>query len=204
MGTNQRVRSKQKASSKGKSGQIRLISGLWRGRKLPVKDLEGLRPTTDRVKETLFNWLAMDIRDAKCLDCFSGSGSLGLEALSRYASKVTLLELDKGAANQLKANLQLLGASNGEVVQTNCLNYLKQPGQGFDVVFVDPPFRKDLVNPTCELLENNQWLTDDALVYIERESELTELDLPGNWSLLKEKIAGQVVYQLYIREAKED
>ncbi len=201
MGTNQRLRSKQKVNTSSKQGQIRIIAGQWRGRKLPVKDLEGLRPTTDRVKETVFNWLAMDVRDANCLDCFSGSGSLGLEALSRYAANALLLEKDKNAAKQLQINLVTVKASNGKVVCTDTLSFLTQAAQQeFDLVFVDPPFRKGLLEPCCESLENNGWLSENALIYVEREKELTQPNLPSNWSLIKDKTAGQVIYQIYQRQ----
>ncbi|MCE2597340.1 16S rRNA (guanine(966)-N(2))-methyltransferase RsmD [Motilimonas cestriensis] len=202
MGTNQRLRSKQKAINPTKDGQIRIIAGQWRGRKLPVKDLEGLRPTTDRVKETVFNWLAMDIREANCLDCFSGSGSLAFEALSRYASTAVLIEKDKLAAKQLETNLAAVKASNGKVVCTDSLAYLSKPAnQQFDIVFVDPPFRKGLLEPCCEQLESNNWLSMNALIYIEREKELTQPKLPFNWQLIKDKTAGQVIYQVYQRQA---
>ncbi|MCE2573874.1 16S rRNA (guanine(966)-N(2))-methyltransferase RsmD [Motilimonas eburnea] len=201
MGTNQRLRSKQKVNTSSKSGQIRIIAGQWRGRKLPVKDLEGLRPTTDRVKETVFNWLAMDVRDTNCLDCFSGSGSLGLEALSRYAASALLLERDKSAAKQLQTNFDTVKASNGKVVCTDTLAFLAQPAQQeFDLVFVDPPFRKGLLEPCCESLENNGWLSENALIYVEREKELTQPNLPSNWTLIKDKTAGQVIYQVYQRQ----
>ena len=102
-------------------GSVRLISGRWKGRKLPVRDVEGLRPTTDRVKETLFNWLATDIRDSRCLDLFAGSGSLGFEALSRYASHVMMVEMDKGAAQQLAKNLQTLQSQQARIIQQDAL-----------------------------------------------------------------------------------
>lgn len=114
--------------STGGAGQIRIIGGQWRGRKLPVPDSAGLRPTTDRVRETLFNWLAPVLPEARCLDCFAGSGALGLEALSRYAGSATLLELERPVAQQLTKNLQTLRASNGTVIQINALNCLAQPG----------------------------------------------------------------------------
>src|SRR5690606_3480130 len=108
----------KKPSSSG-SGQIRIIGGQWRGRKLPVTDSPGLRPTTDRVRETLFNWLAPHMVDARCLDCFAGSGALGLESLSRYAAHATLLEMERAVAQQLQKNLATLKAANGQVVNTN-------------------------------------------------------------------------------------
>ncbi|KVX01986.1 16S rRNA (guanine(966)-N(2))-methyltransferase RsmD [Shewanella frigidimarina] len=180
------------------SGQVRIISGQWRSRKLPIHDLEGLRPTTDRVRETLFNWLANDIRGAKVLDCFAGSGALCLEALSRDASFATIIELQKNAANQLKQNLATLQCQNAEVINADCLQVLAKgtPG-GFDIVFIDPPFRKDLVNKTIELLIQHQWLNPNAQIYLETESELTSVNVPETWVALKEKKAGQVCYRLY-------
>ena len=153
------------------SGQIRIIGGQWRGRKLPVPDSPGLRPTTDRVRETLFNWLAPVMTDAKCLDCFAGSGALGLEALSRYAAGATLLEMDRAVSQQLQKNLATLKAANAKVVNTNTLTFLAQPGTPHNVVFVDPPFRKGLLDETLNLLEIHGWLADEAWVYVESEVE---------------------------------
>ena len=193
--------SMKKTHSTG-SGQIRIIGGQWRGRKLPVPDSPGLRPTTDRVRETLFNWLAPDIVDARCLDCFSGSGALGLEALSRYAASATLLEMDRTVARQLQNNLATLKASQGNVVNTNTLTYLAQAGQPHDVVFVDPPFRKGLLEETLRLLEQQGWLADNALIYVESEVENGTPLTPASWSLHREKVAGQVAYRLYYRETQ--
>ncbi len=117
-----------KKPNRAPAGQIRIIGGQWRGRKLPVPDSPGLRPTTDRVRETLFNWLAPSMVDARCLDCFAGSGALGLEALSRYAASATLLEMERGVAQTLQQNLATLKASNAKVVNTNTLSFLAQKG----------------------------------------------------------------------------
>ncbi|MBZ6569759.1 16S rRNA (guanine(966)-N(2))-methyltransferase [Klebsiella sp. JL973] len=184
------------------SGQIRIIGGQWRGRKLPVPESPGLRPTTDRVRETLFNWLAPSIVDASSLDCFAGSGALGLEALSRYAANATLLEMERGVAQQLQKNLATLKASNAKVVNTNTLAFLAQAGAPHDIVFVDPPFRKGLLEETLKLLENNGWLSDEALIYIESEVENGLPPVPMNWHVYREKVAGQVAYRLYQREAQ--
>ena len=184
------------------SGQIRIIGGQWRGRKLPVPESPGLRPTTDRVRETLFNWLAPSIVDANCLDCFAGSGALGLEALSRYAANATLLDMERGVAQQLQKNLATLKASNAKVVNTNTLAFLAQAGAPHDIVFVDPPFRKGLLEETLKLLENNGWLSDEALIYIESEVENGLPPVPMNWHVYREKVAGQVAYRLYQREAQ--
>ncbi|MGE9552516.1 16S rRNA (guanine(966)-N(2))-methyltransferase [Erwinia amylovora] len=187
----------------GGAGQIRIIGGLWRGRKLPVPDSTGLRPTTDRVRETLFNWLAPDIQGARCLDCFAGSGALGLEALSRHAASATLLELERPVAQQLEKNLATLGANTGRVVNTNTLQFLAQRGEPHDLVFIDPPFRKGLLEQTIEQLESGGWLADEALVYVESEVENGMPPVPVSWQLHREKIAGQVAYRLYVRHASE-
>jgi len=182
------------------AGQIRLIGGQWRGRKLPVPHSPGLRPTTDRVRETLFNWLAPVIQGARCLDCFAGSGALGIEALSRYAGSATLLEFEKPVAQQLEKNLALLNAQNGQVVNVNTLNWLSKNGQVYDVVFLDPPFRKGILQDTIGLLDANGWLADEAWIYIESEVEHGAIPVPASWRLHREKIAGQVAYRLYHRE----
>lgn len=184
------------------SGQIRIIGGQWRGRKLPVPDSPGLRPTTDRVRETLFNWLAPSMVDATVLDCFAGSGALGLEALSRYATRATLLEMDRNVSQQLQKNLVTLKAANGKVVNTNTLNFLAQSGEPHTIVFVDPPFRKGLLDETLALLESNGWLADEALIYVESEVENGMPAVPASWSLHREKVAGQVAYRLFSREIK--
>ena len=191
-----------KKPTSGGSGQIRIIGGQWRGRKLPVPDSPGLRPTTDRVRETLFNWLAPSMVDTRCLDCFAGSGALGLEALSRYAASTTLLEMERHVAQQLQKNLATLKAEHGKVVNTNTLTYLNQSGTPHDVVFVDPPFRKGLLEETLNLLEVNGWLADGALIYVESEVENGLPPVPASWSLHREKIAGQVAYRLYHREVQ--
>lgn len=189
-----------KKNASSAAGQIRIIGGQWRGRKLPVPDSPGLRPTTDRVRETLFNWLAPVIQQARCLDCFAGSGALGLEALSRYAAHTTLLEMERAVAQQLTQNLALLRAENAEVVNTDALSWLAKSGTPFDVVFLDPPFRKELLNNTLALLEQQGWLAPDAWIYVETEAENAQLAIPENWQLHREKIAGQVAYRLYIRQ----
>lgn len=143
-------------------GQIRIIGGKWRGRKLPVFDSEGLRPTTDRIRETLFNWLIPVIQEARCLDCFAGSGALAIEALSRNAASATLIELERPVATQLATNLAKLEAKNAQVINSDALNYLAKAGTAYDVIFLDPPFRKELLQKTALLLEQNGWLTENS------------------------------------------
>ncbi|AWL10858.1 16S rRNA (guanine(966)-N(2))-methyltransferase [Saliniradius amylolyticus] len=184
-------------------GQIRIISGQWRGRKLPVLDHEGLRPTTDRNKETLFNWLAPYLADSRCLDGFAGSGSLGLEALSRHAAQVVFVEKHKAAAMQIQKNCQTLKLSpeQAQVRQTDLLSYLQGKEQPFDLVFLDPPFERNLLPTAIEALDQHQWLSPEALIYVESEQDLN-LDWPEHWQLLKQKQAGQVVYRLFQRQVE--
>lgn len=191
---------KKQSDKNASKGQIRIIAGQFRGRKLPVLMADGLRPTTDRVKETVFNWLMPYIQDANCLDCFAGSGGLGFEAISRGASVVTLVELNKLAAQQLKDNKALLKADNIQVIQQNALDFLHNNQQSYSLVFIDPPFRKGLAQQTAQLL-SEKGLTDDALIYVEMETDHNTQIMPSHWQLLKEKVAGQVVYRLYQNSA---
>lgn len=198
----QRRRPQNSLTKKNSSGSVRIISGLWRGRKLPVHDAEGLRPTTDRVKETLFNWIAQDIPHARCLDLFAGSGCLGFEAASRQADQVIMLELNPTVHQQLHSNIAMLKTDKISAIKTDALQYLNKPGTPFDIVFIDPPFRKGLLDETIDLLESNGWLHDASMIYIETEKELILPTLPTNWSLHREKTAGQVSFRLYQRIQK--
>jgi 16S rRNA (guanine966-N2)-methyltransferase len=184
------------AKRPGGSNTLRIIGGEWRGRKLRFADGEGLRPTTDRVRETLFNWLQPITAGARCLDLFSGSGALGLEALSRGASEVVFVDTNPKAIAALKENLQLLKADNAEVIRGDALSYLQQRPAAFDIVFLDPPFRKDLLQPVLQLLASDDLLSAGARIYIELESELGDPELPDGWEMLRSKRAGQVAYHL--------
>jgi 16S rRNA (guanine966-N2)-methyltransferase len=187
---------KKQSEKNAPKGHIRIIAGQHRGRKLPVLMADGLRPTTDRVKETVFNWLMPYIQDANCLDCFAGSGGLGFEAISRGASSAILVELNKSAAQQLNDNKALLKANNIRVIQQNALNFLHSNQQAYSLVFIDPPFRKGLAQKAAELLVE-KGLTDEALIYVEMEADDNLQIMPSHWQLLKEKVAGQVIYRLY-------
>ncbi len=175
--------------------QVRIIAGCWRGRKLSFAPVAGVRPTPDRVRETLFNWLSPVLRDARCLDLFAGSGALGIEAASRGAASVVLVDNDPQVVCCLREQLQLLGAAQIEVVQSAVEGWLSAPADPFDVVFLDPPFRRNLLPACMQALQNGGWLAADAYVYIEAESNL-ELALPKNWLLTRSKRAGQVGYHL--------
>ncbi|RCU50973.1 16S rRNA (guanine(966)-N(2))-methyltransferase RsmD [Corallincola holothuriorum] len=187
-----------KQANRAPTGQIRIIGGQWRGRRLPVLSGDGLRPTTDRVKETLFNWLMHDVRDARCLDLFAGSGGLGFESLSRHAQYTLLIEKAKPVALQLEKNLATLKATSGEVKCADALTLLAQkPPQPFDIIFIDPPFRQGLLHDLFALIETNGWLAKDGMVYLETEQELVLPPLPQAWRLYREKTAGQVAYRLF-------
>ena len=187
-------------------GSFRVIGGEWRSRRLNFPSIDGLRPTTDRVKETVFNWLASDIDGAKVLDLFAGSGSLGIEALSRGAESLTSIERDRSAAQAIRENLLILDKSgnvHAEVVQTDAIEWLKLNVNGqvptqYDLILLDPPFRQGLLDTCFELLDKSALLRTGSLVYLELEQERNDLQLPSNWKLLKEKIAGQVSYRLYV------
>ncbi|MGB2130770.1 MAG: 16S rRNA (guanine(966)-N(2))-methyltransferase RsmD [Marinobacterium sp.] len=187
---------------------LRIIGGTWRGRKLDFPTIEGLRPTPDRVRETLFNWLQADLPGAQCLDLFTGSGALGLEALSRGAGAVTFIDRAPEVISQLRTNLNLLKAQHAELIAASALDWLEQRAIDeeirYDLVFLDPPFRKGMVAPICTLLEQRNLLQSNALIYVETESELPLDGLPGNWRLHREKQAGQVAYRLFLRQPVTD
>lgn len=183
----------------GYPGKIRIIAGRWRGRRLEVPQAPGLRPTPDRVRETLFNWLAPHIEGARCLDLFAGTGALCLEALSRGAGEVIMVEQAPHAAQALRANLERLGAVNAEVANRDAVEYLGQPPAPFDIIFIDPPFQSDLVAVCAALIEERGWLKPGGLIYIETPSSLKPLPIPDVWELVRSKTAGQVGYHLVCR-----
>ncbi|TPV57960.1 16S rRNA (guanine(966)-N(2))-methyltransferase RsmD [Aestuariibacter sp. GS-14] len=179
----------------GRSGSVRIISGQWRGRRLPVLDAEGLRPSTDRTRETLFNWLMADVQDARVLDVFAGSGVLGMESLSRFASEATFIEKNSQAAGQLKKNLALLKAQ-ATVHQGDALQVLPALSGPFDLIFIDPPFQHNLVNPALQALQQHGLIAESAKIYIEQEVGAPPLLLPQGVSVLKHKQTGQFSYYL--------
>lgn len=183
-------------------GRLRIIGGEYRRRLLPVLDSPGLRPTPDRVRETLFNWLASATPGARVLDLFAGTGALGLEALSRGAASATFVERDPRVAEALGANLEVLGATlRGRVQVADALGFLASPppADPFTLAFLDPPFRQGLAEPCCLALEQG-WLTDEAYVYLETETELA-VAVPANWQLHREVRAGDSTGRLYRRTA---
>lgn len=182
------------------SNQLRIIGGEWRGRKLRFPDAPNLRPTPDRVRETVFNWLAPVIEGAKCLDLFAGSGALGLEALSRGAALSVFVDSHKKVTDALLEHLNLLNANDkAKVVQADSVKFLKTNAQPYDLIFLDPPYHLDLMQKVVPLLEEHGWLADTAMLYLEIEKRQSLPELPANWQLLKDKTAGEVNYFLFQR-----
>jgi len=184
--------------SRRQDGQLRIIGGQWRGRKLPVPTTgEAVRPTGDRIRETLFNWLAPTLPGARCLDLFAGSGALGLEALSRGAAEAVLVERDRGAAETLRRNLATLGAEGGRIEAADALAYLgRPPSAAFEVVFLDPPYETDLLSACCRALADQGWLAAGAQIYIESRAGAELPQLPAAWALRREGRAGRCRYRL--------
>lgn len=183
------------AGAGGAPGQVRIIAGRWRGSKLPVPDRPGLRPSGDRVRETLFNWLQPVLGGARVLDLFAGSGALGFEAGSRGAAEVVLVERDPGLAEGLRASATRLRADNVRVESADALRWLAGPADArFDLVFLDPPFDAALWEAAIAGL--SPWLATDARVYVESPRE-TAPAVPAGWELLREGRTRDVRYALY-------
>jgi 16S rRNA (guanine966-N2)-methyltransferase len=176
---------------------VRIIAGRWRARRVNFPDIPGLRPTPDRVRETLFNWLQHSVADSRCLDLFAGSGALGLEALSRGAMVVEFVEQDPAAARALQEQLiRLGGESKGRVLSMGAARYLRTPAKAFDIVFLDPPFGTNALAEYVPMLDAGSWVNPGGLVYLENERSAGMPLLPAHWELLKSKSAGEVGYHL--------
>jgi len=176
---------------------VRIIGGMWRGRRVAFPELPGLRPTPDRVRETLFNWLQHSVPGARCLDLFAGSGALGLEALSRGAREVVFVDDSFAAARNLHAQIAHLDASaRTRIMESDAGQYLRGAPEVFDIVFLDPPFGKGALRQYVEQLDAGAWLANGGLVYLESEKSAGVPDLPPQWELLKSKFAGEVGYHL--------
>jgi 16S rRNA (guanine966-N2)-methyltransferase len=180
---------------------LRIIGGRWRGRKLRFPRASDIRPTPDRVRETLFNWLGACVPGARCLDLFAGSGALGLEALSRGAGQVTFVEHDATAARELRARLAEWGAAGAQVERADALRYLQGEPRPFDVAFLDPPFTSQLLGTAAARLEAGGWLAAGARIYVECAARDGLPPLPASWAALKAKQTGEVGYHLFARGA---
>ncbi len=186
------------AAAKPLPGAVRIIGGQWRNRRLPVPDIPGLRPTPERVRETLFNWLQNWLEGARCLDAFAGTGALGLEAASRGAGNVLLLERASYLTQILQQHLTRLGATQCELMTADTLHWLAQPAyRQFDLVLLDPPFDRpaDLAQAITQLTHYG-WLAPGARIYLEWPAYYTPPELPAHWTVLRRQRAGQVAYLL--------
>ncbi|MCU0936039.1 MAG: 16S rRNA (guanine(966)-N(2))-methyltransferase RsmD [Gammaproteobacteria bacterium] len=177
-------------------GRVRIVGGRWRGRRLPVPDLPGLRPTPDRVRETLFNWLSPIIEGAACLDLFAGSGALGLEAASRGAARVVLVDENERVVAGLRELVAALGGAGVEVQRAEALAWLRRGAGPFDVAFLDPPFHRGLIAPACALIEQRGLLAPGGYAYLEAGEALTAETLPAGWEVVRSGRAGDVRYHL--------
>jgi len=179
-----------------RTGRLRIIGGQWRGRKLPFAAFAGVRPTPDRVRETVFNWLQGVIEGSRCLDLFAGSGAFGFEALSRGAASVVMVEQDLRVVQTLQQNAEQLRAENLEVVWCDAADYLRRTrGAPFDIAFLDPPYRDAGLSEWARRLAASGLLKHPAWVYLEAASDY-QLQLPPGWELLRSKRSGQVGHHL--------
>lgn len=186
---------------------LRIIGGQWRGRKLQFPDVAGLRPTPDRVRETLFNWLQGWVADEDCLDLFAGSGACGLEALSRGARSAVFVDASREAGASIRAHLGVLGAGSASVVTATAAQWLEGQRQEnstttqFGLVFLDPPFAANALADTVQQLETSGILKPRAHIYLESGQDLATLSLPDNWTARRTLRASAVFYGLYERRA---
>lgn len=186
-----------------KQGWVRIIGGTWRSRRLKVPDANDLRPTPNRVRETLFNWLAPVIEGAYCLDLFAGSGALGFEALSRGAEYVVMVDQSADVVKLLYDELTVFGAENALIYKARIPKQLRVAVRPFDIVFLDPPYEENLLLPCCHYLEEQGFLAESAYIYLEARQLIKDNELPSNWRLIKSQRAGQVAYHL-ARRLKAD
>lgn len=178
--------------------EVKIIGGKYRGRKIIFPDIPDLRPTPNRIRETLFDWLQQEVVGARCLDAFAGSGALGFEAMSRGASSIVFLEMDRRAIHALKQNAKTLGIKQIDCIEQNTLTWLElpNPSRVFDLVFLDPPFSQPWLTPCLNSLSTHGWLSQHAWVYVESSQALDTLSIPQAFDLYRHKKAGQVYYGL--------
>ena len=188
--------SKTKASKRSSHdlSHVRIIGGSMRGRKIAFSSGDGLRPTLDRIRETLFNWLTADIAGAVCLDLFAGSGALGFEAASRGAKSVTFVDASKQAVSDLKKNIESLNLTHAQAVNLKASDFISNNQQKYDLVFLDPPFDKEMLPSALESLKSH--LHDSALVYVEQELSKQPPTYANHWEVIKSKKTSRFYYQL--------
>jgi 16S rRNA (guanine966-N2)-methyltransferase len=192
----QKVSKGRNRTQRGSERRLRVIAGVWRGRQIRFADIPGLRPTPDRVRETLFNWLQSFIVGARCVDLFAGSGALGFEAASRGARQVVMLDVNPRAIWGLRETSEMLDAPQIKIIHANTLTWLNNTSQAFDIMFVDPPFGKNLLPAVLEILSQRAVLKTGGRIYIELNAAKPVPTLPTGWELLRSQKAGQVRYCL--------
>ena len=185
------------ANKKHRPGRLRIVAGKWRSRLLDIADVPGLRPTSERIRETLFNWLAPSIQGARCLDLFAGTGALGFEALSRGAASVVFVEDSRRAAKAIEKSAQILGASGSVIHCGDASDYVRNSAPAsFDIVFLDPPFADNGLEALCRLIDERGILAAGGKVYLEQDRAKPQTRLPESWRIVKNKTAGNVRYML--------
>ncbi len=190
----------RKKAKRGLTNEFRIIGGEWRGRKFTFPPLDQLRPTPNRVRETLFNWVQNDIARWRCLDLYAGSGALGMEALSRRAEYVTFVDLQQQVTKQIRANLAQVATNQARVVCADALLFIESyQAAPVDLVFLDPPFRQGLLTECCERLEAKQVLAQKSYIYLETEQFIDIQAYPSCWAVKRCQRAGQVYVYLIER-----
>ncbi|WMY97556.1 MAG: 16S rRNA (guanine(966)-N(2))-methyltransferase RsmD [Arsenophonus sp.] len=182
-----------------KKNKIRIISGIFKGHNIFITKKYNIKPTQNIIRETLFNWLNPIIKNATCLDCFAGTGALSIEAISRSAKLATLIELNYHVFKKIKFNLNRLKISNAKIFNKNIYSFLNQKGKKYDIIFIDPPFYKKMVDQTIYLINKNQWSQKNTYIYI--ETHITDIikNIPKNWILYRKKKIGKIFSYLYIQ-----
>jgi len=183
------------------SNQLRIIGGEWRSRVVKFEDAPGLRPTPARVRETLFNWLRMQVEGSRCLDLFAGSGALGFEAASRGARRVVMVDNNSQTCRNLRENLARFDSANIEIVQSDAETFLHRYREKFDLIFLDPPFNQGWIPKICQAIVQGDTLSANGILYLEFERDFSAACLPPGWEILKSKVAGDVGYGLIGRVA---
>jgi 16S rRNA (guanine966-N2)-methyltransferase len=191
-----RRNSQQGPPRPGGRNLVRIVGGEWRGRLLRFPAVSRIRPTPDRVRETLFNWLQQKVGGSRCLDLFAGSGALGLEALSRGAAEVVFVDVEPAVIRHLAERLQEFGCDRGQVTRADAARYLEGSPRAFDLVFLDPPFDAPVLPDICRRIEQGGWLAPGGLVYLECPAAAGVPELPAGWTVLRSKRAGEVGYHL--------
>lgn len=187
--------------------ELRIIGGEFRSRKLRFEEAPGLRPTPNRVRETLFNWLGTDIINARCLDLFAGSGALGFESLSRGANTITMVENAENVCLMLRENCSLLGTKDVEVIHQNALDWLDQhlnTSLRYDILFLDPPFHSELLTHCCQQIGKSPLVREGGWIYVESSTSADPTEFPKNWLQHREKTAGDVIYRLFLQTSPAD